>query len=59
MERTLLSWSIPNIISVWLMAAVGFLIAGIIWQLVLRAQGGGGGGGQAATPDVGNLMAAE
>jgi hypothetical protein len=53
MERTLLSWSIPNIISVWLMAAVGFLAAGIVWQLVQRAQGGQTGAG------LSNLMAAE
>jgi hypothetical protein len=59
MERTLLSWSIPNIVSVWLMAAVGFLAAGIIWQLIQRATGGAGGGGQAAPSPAGNLMAAE
>lgn len=59
MERTILSWSVPNIVSVWLMAAVGFLAAGIVVQLVKRAGGGGSGGGQAAPSPAGNLMAAE
>lgn len=42
MERTLITWSVPNIVSIWLMAAVGFLVAGLIAQLIVKYTGGGG-----------------
>lgn len=40
MERTVLTWNVPNIVSVWLMAATGFLVAGLLWQLFIKANGG-------------------
>lgn len=41
MEKTLISWNVPNIISVWLMAAVGFLVVGLVYQVVRQKTGGG------------------
>lgn len=41
MDRTLITWSVPNIVSIWLMAAVGFLVAGLIAQLIIKYTGGG------------------
>lgn len=26
MEKTLISWSVPNLITIWLMLAIGFLV---------------------------------
>lgn len=40
MERTIISWNIPNIITIWLMAAIGFLVVGIGSQFVLKHFGG-------------------
>lgn len=39
MERTLISWNLPNLITVPLMAAIGFLVAGVLYQLFLKWQG--------------------
>jgi hypothetical protein len=33
-DRNLISWSVPNLISIWLMAAVGFLVVGLIAQFL-------------------------
>jgi len=35
MDRSLITWNVPNIVSVWLMAAVGFLVVGIGAQLLM------------------------
>jgi len=43
LDRTLISWNVPNIVTVWLMAAVGFLAFGLVWQLVRQNTGGGSG----------------
>lgn len=52
MDRTLISWNLPNLITIPLMAFVSFLIVGLVWQLVTKTIGGGpqapadaGGGG--------------
>ena len=39
MERTLIAWNVPNMITIPLMAAVGFLAVAVVWQLVLKVQG--------------------
>ena len=39
MERTLIAWNVPNMITVPLMAAVGFLLLGLISQLVISQFG--------------------
>lgn len=50
MKGTLISWNIPNMITVPLMTFVAFLVVIVVWQLV-RGFGGGqtannsGGGG--------------
>lgn len=36
MERTIISWNVPNIITIWLMAAIGFLVVGIGSQFLLK-----------------------
>lgn len=37
MERTLISWNFPNMVTVPLMAAVGFIVFAVVWQLAQRA----------------------
>jgi hypothetical protein len=41
MERTMLSWNIPNWITVFLMAAAGYAILGALRQVTMKANGGG------------------
>lgn len=41
MDRTLISWNIPNLITIPLMAFVTFLIVGLVWQLVQKGVSGG------------------
>lgn len=36
MERTLVSWNFPNLITIPLMAFAGFLVAALVWQGVMR-----------------------
>lgn len=36
MERTLISWNVPNLITVPLMAFLGFLLASVVWQTYLK-----------------------
>jgi hypothetical protein len=36
LERTLISWTVPNLITIPLMAFAGFLLMGVVYQLVLR-----------------------
>lgn len=44
METTLISWNLPNFITIVLMAIVGFLIIGFVCQGVLKMSGNGAGG---------------
>jgi len=53
MDRTLISWNIPNIITIWLMAAIGFLIVGLLAQLAMKAMGGGSNQSQAVDSSAG------
>jgi len=39
-DRTLISWNLPNMITVPLMAFGAFLIVGVIWQVVQKYTGG-------------------
>lgn len=41
MERTLISWSLPNFVTIVLMAFVGWLIVGAICQGVRKYSGSG------------------
>ena len=41
MNDTIISWNIPNWITVVLMAAVGLAILGVLEKIVLRAQNKG------------------
>lgn len=41
MDRTLISWNVPNLITVPLMAALGFLIVAVAAQFVMKWTGGG------------------
>lgn len=43
MERTLISWNVPNIVTIWLMAAIGFLVVGLAAQLFLKWTGSNDG----------------
>ena len=43
MERTLIAWNVPNLITVPLMAFVGFLLFAVIWQFVMQAGSKNGG----------------
>ena len=36
MERTLISWNVPNLITIPLMAFLGFLIFGLLWQVIMQ-----------------------
>lgn len=36
MERTLISFNVPNLITIPVMAFLGFLVLGVAYQLVLR-----------------------
>lgn len=43
MERTLISFNVPNLITIPLMAFFGFLLLSVLYQLVLRTGAMGGG----------------
>ena len=36
MDRTLISWSVPNMITIWLMLAIGFLIVSLAVQFGMK-----------------------
>lgn len=36
MERSLISWNVPNLITVPLMAILGFLLLATVWQVAQR-----------------------
>lgn len=40
MDRTLISFNVPNLITIWLMAFLGFVIIGLIAQGLSRMTGG-------------------
>jgi len=44
MDRTLIAWNVPNMITIPLMAAIAFLVVGTVWQLFMK-----GGMGRAQT----------
>lgn len=39
MDRTLISWSVPNMITIWLMFFIGFLALGLASQLITKRAG--------------------
>lgn len=43
MDRTLISWNVPNMITIPLMAFLGFLLVAIIPQIYFKVSGGGSG----------------
>ena len=43
MDRTLIAWNVPNMVTIPLMAFIGFLIVAVSWQLIQRAMPSGGG----------------
>lgn len=48
MERTIISWNVPNMVTIPIMAAIGFLVFAVAWQLgkrALAAQSGGSSSG--------------
>lgn len=40
LDRTLISWNVTNLITVPLMAFLGFLLVAVIWQFYRRMTGG-------------------
>lgn len=40
MDKTLISWSVPNMITIWLMLAIGFLIFTFAAQVGMKFVGG-------------------
>lgn len=42
MERTLISWNLPNWITIVIMAAAGYALLGVTAQLIHRRNAGGG-----------------
>lgn len=38
MDRTLIAWNVPNMVTIPLMAFIGFLVVGTIWQLFMRGR---------------------
>jgi len=44
MERTMISWNLPNWITVMLMAAAGYAVLGAVAQLLKRNGAGTAGG---------------
>jgi hypothetical protein len=45
MERTLISWSLPNWITILIMAAAGYAVLGLASQVLQRQQSSPGGFG--------------
>lgn len=36
MEKTLITWSVPNMVTIWLMLAIGFLVLALISQAAMK-----------------------
>lgn len=51
MERNIISWNLPNLITVPLMAAIAFLVVSVAWQLISK---GVAGAKSANAPDAGS-----
>lgn len=49
MDRNLISWNIPNLITVPLMAMIAFLAVGLIWQVAMKGFGGGNNSASVST----------
>lgn len=43
MDRSLISWNIPNLITIPLMAVLGWFLIVIVWQLAMKAWPSNGG----------------
>ena len=43
MERAIISWNVPNLITIPLMAFLGFILAATVWQVGTKMMGQGGG----------------
>jgi hypothetical protein len=43
-ERTLISFNVPNLITIPLMAFLGFLLVAVVYQVFQQATGGGSQG---------------
>lgn len=41
MDKTLISWTVPNMVTIWLMLAIGFLVLSLVAQLGMNFLGGG------------------
>lgn len=41
MDRTMISFNLPNIVSVTIMAAIGYTLLAVISQVMLNRSGGG------------------
>jgi ABC-type enterochelin transport system permease subunit len=41
MERTIISWNLPNWITILLMASAGYAVLGLMVQVLKQNQGGG------------------
>lgn len=37
MERTLISWNLPNMITIPIMAILGWFLLGLVWQIAKKA----------------------
>lgn len=48
MDRTLISWNVPNLVTVALMAFIGFLVLGTVYQVAMKAATGSGGSNNTA-----------
>jgi hypothetical protein len=55
MERTFISWTIENWITVFLMVALGYVVFALIMQFALPALGKGGGS-QSSGSGGGNVV---
>lgn len=53
MDRTLISWNVPNMITVPLMSFLGFLLVAVIVQLYFKVSGSNGGGATDAATSSG------
>jgi hypothetical protein len=54
MDRTLIAFNLPNWITVLLMAALGYLLLGIVAQIILMQWGGMSSGSSKNMPTLNN-----
>jgi len=50
MEKTLITWTVPNMITIWIMLAVGFMLLALIGQGIQQL----GGNSSAPSPSSGS-----